>query len=239
MPIADAPVRIAVIHALEESMAPARSALAELWPAARCFDLLDTSLAVDLAHRGALDSAMIERFHRLADYAASSRGLGGKTAGVLFSCSAFGAAIESVKARSPIPVLRPNEAAFASALERGARFSLVASFEPSLAALEAELREMAHARGKSITVRSGFAAGALAALKPGDGASHDRIVAETAVRLGDADAVILGQFSLARSRSAVERACGIATLGTPHSAVEALKRLVLNDRAKRALDASG
>jgi Asp/Glu/hydantoin racemase len=231
MSIADAPVRIAVIHALEESVAPARAAFRELWPQACSFDLLDTSLAVDLAHRGVLDAAMIERFQRLADYASASEGLGGKTAGILFSCSAFGRAIDAVKARSAIPVLRPNEAAFASALDRGARFALVASFEPSLAALEAELCEMAEARGKSITVKSVFAAGALAALKQGDGAAHDRIVADAAAGLGEADAVILGQFSLARARAAVERGCGIATLATPHSAVEALRRLVLNNGA--------
>jgi Asp/Glu/hydantoin racemase len=236
---ADAPVRVAVIHALEESVAPARAVFGELWPEACCFDLLDTSLAVDLSHRGALDAAMIERFHRLADYAGSSEGLGGKTAGILFSCSAFGRAIDAVKARSSIPVLRPNEAAFAEALDRGARFILVASFEPSLAALEAELREMAAARGKSITVKSAFAAGALAALKRGDGAAHDRIVADAAGAQGEADAVILGQFSLARARAAVERACGVAALSTPHSAVEALKRRVLDDRARRASRAPG
>ena len=234
MVIAEAPVRIAVIHALEESIVPARAAFVELWPEARCFDLLDTSLAVDLAHKGALDAAMIARFLRLADYAGASEGLGGATAGILFSCSAFGPAIEAVKARSSIPALAPNEAAFADALDRGAAFVLVASFEPSLAALAAELREMAEARGKPISVKPAFAAGALAALKRGDGAAHDRIVADAAAAQGEADAVILGQFSLARARAAVERACGIATLATPRSAVGALKRRVLDDRARRA-----
>lgn len=103
----DAPVRIALIHALEESIGPARMAFRELWPEAYCFDLLDTALAVDLAHNGILDGAMIKRFQGLAEYASSTTGVGGVAAGILFTCSAFGPAIDAVKAKSSIPVLRP------------------------------------------------------------------------------------------------------------------------------------
>lgn len=230
MSTADAPVRIALIHALEESVGPARFAFAELWPEAYCFDLLDTSLAVDRAHRGELDETMTKRFRCLADYAGSSVGRGGRAAGILFTCSAFGPAINAVKAISSIPVLRPNEAAFDFALDQGSSLGLVVSFEPSLAALEAELREMASARGISVNVKSAFAAGALEALKRGDGKTHDRLVADAAARLDRVDAVILGQFSLARARAAVEHACGIRTLTTPHSAVEALRRMIVTDR---------
>ena len=234
----EAPVRIALIHALEESIGPARMAFRELWPEAYCFDLLDTSLAVDLAYNGVLDAAMTERFQRLAEYARASAGVGGTAAGILFTCSAFGPAIDAVKVKSPIPVLRPNQAAFDIALDRGSRLALVVSFEPSLGALEAELREMARARGRSIDVRPIFAAGALDALKQGDGETHDRIVASAAAGIDHADAVILGQFSLARARARVERVCGIPTLTTPHSAVEALKRMIASGRAPSLSDDS-
>ena len=58
MSIVDGKVRVALIHALEESVAPARRAFLEFWPEAFCFDLLDNSLAADLAHKGALDEAL-------------------------------------------------------------------------------------------------------------------------------------------------------------------------------------
>ena len=48
-PISEAAPRIALIHALEESVLPARAAFAAHWPEAHAFDLLDTSLATDLA----------------------------------------------------------------------------------------------------------------------------------------------------------------------------------------------
>ncbi|MGC4026905.1 MAG: aspartate/glutamate racemase family protein [Mesorhizobium sp.] len=219
--------RIALIHALEESVAPAHAAFAEAWPEAYCFDILDTSLAVDRAHAGRLDEVMTRRFAMLADYAASTAGKGGETAGILFTCSAFGPAIDAVKSRLSIPVLRPNEAAFSHALDSGNEFLLIVSFEPSRAALEAEFHDMARRRGKSAALSTAVADGALNALKSGDSDKHDAIVADTARRhAGSAASIILGQFSLASTRSAVERSLpGATVITTPHSAVIEMRRL--------------
>jgi len=218
--------RIAMIHALEESVEPARTAFRQLWPEAYCFDVLDTSLAVDRAEAGRLDEAMFGRFRGLADYALSSRGRGGATAGILFTCSAFGPAIDAVKAALPIPVLRPNESAFAAALDRGSNFLLVVSFEPSRDALEAELKAMAAERRQQVTITPVVVEGALQALKAGDGQRHDALVAEAVGKHTGPDAVILGQFSLARARAEIEKRSSIPVITTPHSAVEAMRRLV-------------
>lgn len=219
--------RIALIHGLDESVRPTHEAFRRLWPEAFIFDLLDTSLAVDRAHAGRLDDRMDARFSTLASYAAGTSGRGGDTAGILFTCSAFGPAIDAVKASVAIPVLKPNEAAFEAALGFGDRLGLVVSFEPSLASLTEELFEMAEAHGRKISVASTIAKGALAALKGGDGARHDALVAEAAQGLGNVDAIILGQFSLARAHEATGRLSGLPTITTPESAVLSLKRKIL------------
>lgn len=226
MPGTDALVRIALIHALEESVQPARQAFARHWPEAFAFDLVDTSLAIDRADAGRLDASMMSRFRALADYAATHAGRGGRAAGILFTCSAFGPAIDAVKASLPIPVLRPNESAFEAALQKGDRLGLVVSFEPSRLALENELRAMAAASGRTVSVRSVTAVGALEALKAGDGDRHDALAAEAAATLGPVDAVILGQFSLARAHDRVADATPAAIVTTPRSAVEALRAKV-------------
>jgi len=215
--------RIALIHALEESVLPARAAFRRLWPEADCFDLLDTSLATDLAFAGRLDEAMVDRFVTLGNYAAATVGRGGKAAGILFTCSAFAPAIDTVKRRLPIPVFRPNEAAFAEALERGRRIGLLASFGPSVLSLTEELAGMAAERGRTIDIVPAIASGAIPALKAGDVATHDRIVVEAARSLSDVDVLVLGQFSMARARSAVEAVVGMPVLTTPDSAVAALR----------------
>lgn len=204
----------------------ARAAFRLQWPEALTFDLLDTSLATDLAYRGELDAAMMERFDFLADYAHRSVGEGGKAAGILFTCSAFGPAIDAVKRRLSIPVLRPNEAAFEAALAHGDTIGLVVSFGPSLPALSRELGAMAEKLGRAITIKTARAEGALEALKKGDGETHDRLVAEAGSRLDGVDAIILGQFSLARAQSRLQAAVRAPVLTTPDSAVEKLRRLV-------------
>ncbi len=226
MPSPDGQFRIALIHALSESVQPAHAAFAAHWPQAYCFDLLDTSLAVDLADRGRLDRQIRQRIHDLADYARTSDGRHGQTRGILYTCSAFGPAIDAVKQTCPIPVLRPNEAAFEKALGYGTRIGLVVTFEPSAPALESELLQMAAERGRTVEVHTVVAENALPALKRGDGESHDRLAAQAAARLAGVDAIVLGQFSLARAKAAVESICAVPVLTTPQSAVEALRKRV-------------
>jgi maleate cis-trans isomerase len=224
--------RVALIHALEESMAPARAAVQRHWPSAFAFDVLDTSLAIDRAHAGRLQPAFYERFVALATYAAGARGQSGSTAGILFTCSAFGPAIDAVKARVELPVLRPNESAFRLALKHGRSIGLVVSFDSSAESLEQELIAMAEAEGVGVKVSVAVASGALEALKAGDGRTHDSIVARVAQRLQDVDVVVLGQFSMARAAEAVADA-GFAgrVITTPDAAVSELRDRILGDRS--------
>ncbi len=218
--------RIALIHALEESVLPIRDAFVRLWPEAVRADLLDASLSSDLAATGTLDQAMIDRFLTLGRYAASGTGAY-DTRAVLFTCSAFGPAIQAVKEALPIPVMRPNEAAFDEALSIGPRIALVVTFAPSLPALSRELSEMAEARGQRVEITPVLAEDALPALKSGDGRGHDAAVLRACASLGPQDAVVLGQFSLARAAQVLrpEIACPVIT--TPDSAVRALRQRVL------------
>jgi Asp/Glu/hydantoin racemase len=218
--------RIALIHALEESIAPIRSAFRENWPEAFTFDLLDTSLAPDRAHSGVLDEAMTARFATLGDYAAGTSGVAGPTRALLFTCSAFGPAIDKVKSRVPIPVLRPNESAFEIALGMGGDIGLAVTFPPSESSLRAELEEMAQAAGRKVRVQTTVAAGALDALKAGNPALHDELAARAVETLGNVAVVVLGQFSLARAAPLVRSRVAVPVLTTPDCAVRALKSLV-------------
>lgn len=220
------PVRVALIHALQESLLPARQAFAKEWPEAFCFDLLDSSLAVDLADAGQLDSAMLERFETLAHYSLAYAGKAGNTQAIMFTCSAFGPAIDVVKGLVDVPVLRPNESAFVQALEYGDTIGLLVTYGPALESLRAELEEMASEYGRSITVKPLLAGGALDALKAGDGKLHDRLAAQACAGLGDVDVLVLGQFSLARAAQAIRQVVSAPVLTTPDCAVRTLRKLL-------------
>ena len=208
-------MRIALIHALRHSVAPIGAAFAELWPAAVLMNLLDDSLAADLAAEGRLTPTMTERFLALSRYAA-----GTGAAGILFTCSAFGPCIAACKAAlAPLPVLTPNEAMLEDASAYGGAVGLLATFGPTLDTMPAEF-------APGISVRTALAQGALAALDAGDGAMHDRLAADAAGALVGCDVIALAQFSLARAAPAVAAVTGRPVLTTPGSAVRKLRRLL-------------
>jgi hypothetical protein len=214
--------RIALIHALFESLAPIWRAFEEAWPEPQTTNLLDDSLSADLFREGRLTDAMIERFRTLGRYASGQSGLVPAADAILFTCSAFGPAIEAVKADLAIPVLKPNEAAFEEALAAGSRIGLMVTFPPSLGMLEGELQTMAE--GREIRVSGRGVEGALAALKSGDAARHNELIAEAATTLPEVDAIVLGQFSMAQAAPAIAaRLPGRRIITTPDSAVRKLK----------------
>src|SRR6185369_978074 len=163
---------IALIHATPVAIDPICNTFKRLWPQARVTNLLDDSLSADLAAAGALDQKMIDRFCVLAKYVEA----GGADA-ILFTCSAFGPAIEAARAAVKIPVLKPNEAMMEEAIATGPRIALLATFEPSLPSMKAELEQLAAARRANVNVTTRAVPAALAALQAGDGPGHDTQIA--------------------------------------------------------------
>ena len=213
--------RIALIHAVAVAIEPVQQAFAQSWPQAECCNILDDSLSVDRERDDALTEAMTRRIIALAEY-----GVGLGAAGILFTCSAFGAAIEAAGARAPIPVLKPNEAMFEAALAIGCRIGMLATFAPSVASMEEEFREMAETRRTPAAIETYCVPGAMAALRSGDAAEHNRLVAEAAPRFARCDAVLLAHFSTSRAASAVSAALDRPVLTSPGSAVAKLKAVI-------------
>jgi Asp/Glu/hydantoin racemase len=211
--------RIALIHATPVAIEPIAAAFKRLWPEARPTHLLDDSLAADLASQGRLTDAMIDRFLTLARY---SRRCGADA--ILFTCSAFGPAIEAAQAALDIPVLKPNEAMLDEALAAGRRIGLLATFEPSIPALRNELEALAGLTHTSLSIATRAVPGALTALHAGRGDEHDRLIAAAADGLRDCDALILGQFSMATAAALIPKRPGRTVLTSPQSAVMRLKK---------------
>ena len=213
--------RVALIHATPLAMAPITEAFDAMWPEAVTTNLLDDSLSSDLKAAGALDGRMMDRFEILGRYVADNR-----SDAILFTCSAFGTAIEAVQGTfAPMPVLKPNEAMFREALAHGRKVGMVATFAPSIPSMEKEFTELADATGNDVMpLKSVCADGAMEALAGGDGAKHDNLIAEAAKTLTDCDVILLAQFSMARAQSAVAAVVGgVPVLTSPASAVRHLK----------------
>lgn len=214
-------LRISLIHATTLSMDPAKQAFTRLWPEAYIFHVLDNSLSDDRNAAGELSGDLRRRIDALAGYALSCG-----ADGILYSCSAFGEAIEDVARRQPVPVFKPNEAMFEDALDLGAEIAMLATFPPSVPGMEQEFREQAGARGVSASLTSTVMPEARAALLAGDAEGHNRLLADAAEKIEGADAIVLAHFSMDRAVAAISGRTGIPVLSPPSSAVSRFRSLL-------------
>jgi Asp/Glu/hydantoin racemase len=210
--------RIALIHATPAAVDPIREAFAEAWPEPDLVNLLDDSLSRDRARTPELTNGMFKRFETLGSYAVS---LGAD--GILFTCSAFGLAIERVARSAGIPVLKPNEAMFSEAIAVGGRIGMLATFEPSIASMTEEFEDQARRAGASTSLKAVMVPGAMAALLAGRRDEHDALVAEAATELAGCNAIMLAQFSMAPAAARLRQQVQVPVLTSPASAVAALK----------------
>lgn len=214
--------RIALIHAVAVAVAPIAKAFDRHWADAERMNLLDDTLSVDRAKDAVLTAAISARIGALADYAVRN----GADA-VLFTCSAFGTAIEAAAGRHAQPILKPNEAMFEAAFAQGDRIGMVATFAHSVAGMEAEFDEAAASYGRRhATLETICVPDAMSALKSGDGARHDDLVAAAAGRLTHCDAIMLAHFSTSIAVEACRAAVERPILTSPDAAVLKLKSIL-------------
>jgi aspartate/glutamate racemase len=235
------PPRVALIHAMRASIGPIEAAFARAWPEARLAHRLDDTLPADLERAGGVDAGMERRFAGLVREAVAE----GADA-ILFTCSAFGRAIDAAAAETTLVVMKPNEAMVSEAVSYG-EVALLATFAPTLASMRTEFEAEAARQGRPLVLRTVHVPGALAALAAGDAEGHDARVAAAAVgpfaggpggadpgaadRDDGARVVALAQFSMARAAPRVRAAISVPVLTTPDTAVAELRRRLGGRRA--------
>jgi Asp/Glu/hydantoin racemase len=214
--------RIALIHAVATAIPPIQHAFKEGWPEARLSNLLDDDLMPAYTREGGLTPHITERICALALYAARSG-----ADGILFTCSVFPQAEDMAKQLVRVPLLKPDEAMIAAALDAGRRIGVVATNPPAAPAAAAQLVAAAQARGVEIQVIQSVADGAFAVGNAGDSVTHDRMVIEAAQRIADeVDVLCLAQVSMALARAAVQAQVKVPVLTSPATAIARLKTLL-------------
>ncbi|AME28313.1 MULTISPECIES: aspartate/glutamate racemase family protein [Burkholderiaceae] len=215
------PTRVSLIHATPLAIAPIAEGFKRLWPQASVFNILEDSLTADLKAANGNIAALVTRFSALTRYAVDSG-----ADGVLFTCSAFGPAIDAARAGVSVPVLKPNEAMISQALELGSKIALIATFAPSIAPITAEFEDLARQASKTIDLRSICVPEAWAALQQGDAGTHDHLIAQASAEAVDCHVICFAQFSMTSASPATQTASGRPVLTTPDSAVAKLKTLL-------------
>ncbi|RAI71911.1 arylsulfatase [Pseudomonas fluorescens] len=213
--------RIYLIHATPVAIAPITEAFTRLWPEAKLANLLEDSLSSDLAEAGELTSALNERFLKLATYAAES----GADA-ILFTCSAFGDAIDLCKRSLSIPVLKPNEAMIEEAIQRTQRITILATFKPAITSMTEEFESYARQLGVEIELDTRVCPEAFDELRRGNTDRHDALIVDSARAPTSSELLCFAQFSMTSAAQLASQASGLSVLTTPDSAVLKLRNLL-------------
>ena len=213
--------RIVLLHGTPVAMEPIQRAFATRWPEAEIVNLLDDSLSVDRARDHDMTPRMFERFVELGGYA---HRIGAEA--ILVTCSAFGPAIERMARELPVPVLKPNEAMFREAIGRGRRIGMLATFAPSVLTMTEEFEQFVGEAGGGATLETIVVEGAMDALRKGDAARHNALIAARAPELAHCDAIMLAHFSTSRALAAVTAAVATPVLTAPDAAVDRIRAAI-------------
>lgn len=214
-----------MIHATRVAIDPIEDAAKALWPEAETISILEEGLSVDRQKTQELSGDMFRRIIDLTRYAEAS-----EADGVLFTCSAFGAAIDRANAEARIPVMKPNEAMFDAAFNHGNRIAMIYTFPPAAGGMEEEFREAAKELGSHAEITSYFCEGALDAKRADDDALQNRLIAQTAQSIDGADVILLAQFSMAGAADDVRKATSVPVLTSPEAALSEIKRRVAENQ---------
>jgi len=225
--------RIALIHATPLAIEPVNSSFKKLWPEASLQNILDDSLSKDHAAAGHLTADMVERFIDLAQYAKRAG-----CHGILFTCSAFGEAIEAAAAAVGIPTLKPNEAMFEDALRVALQahqndtevlnIGLVATFAASIVSMSEEFNALTVGLERQVQLHTLFVPHAMDALAQGHADEHHRLIAEGIQTMPASDVTLLAQFSMAAAQPLAQTKTTTHILTSPECAVLALQKRMKN-----------
>ena len=186
--------RLALLHTSPVIVAPLAKLAAAILPEVEVVNLVDETLLKNTVAAGRLEKASIRRLTAMAQGAAEA---GADV--VMVTCSSVGRAAELAAEMVDIPVLRIDAAMADEAVDRGGRIGVLATLPTTLDPTAALLRARAAARGLDRVIVEKLCEGAFDAVARGDGAEHDRLVAEGLRALArDVDVIVLAQASMAR-----------------------------------------
>lgn len=208
---------VALISATPVAIPPVEQAFAELFPEAQLWNILDDRLLQSADAAGGLTPELSDRMHRLIRHAT----LEGAD-GVLLTCSMYGGALQSADVH--VPAQAADEAAFEAAVSAG--YKSVVLLSSAKAPLEDSVeRFSAHCQnsGVDITVRGVEAPAAFAAARSGDVDALAQALAEAIPDETDADAILLGQYSLAPAAARLAELTNLPVLAGPQMAAESLR----------------
>ena len=214
--------RIGVLSPHTVPLPDVNEAFARLWPEAVITHLVDDSLYLEWGGKTAeLPPVLKQRVATLLAYCATT----GPDA-ILVTGSVFCRIVEEVRGDIKVPVVTATEGLVEAAFRAGPRLGILTTSPFSLADLKRDLERYAKKHGRSYTGNGLVDTEARRViLEDKDRDKHDAMVAKTAAKLKDIDALLLGQFSLTTAYLKILEQSKIPVLAAAPTAIAKLKEV--------------
>jgi len=214
------PPTIALVHAVLPALAPMEEALAIEWPQAQVRHLLDEGLSTEVIRYGGVSSQCVARMYDVLHLAART-----KPDAILLTCTAYSTMVPEARDRFPgTPLFAVDQMMVETAVAQAQRIGILATFEAGLEQQRLMLEIEARLRDKTVEITGSLHPEAMAALRAGDAALHDRIVLDALPQLAESvDLVLLAQVSLARVVPQIPPQYAQRVLSSPRLAARALR----------------
>ena len=210
------------VHTAMALVEPLTKLFAELIPEVKVDHIADSSLIKEVIAHNEVTPAVRRRLLSYYNAAADAG------ADVVFNtCSSVGDVADYGDQYARIPVFRIDRPMAAEAVARYERIGVISTLPTTLDPTCRLLRSEAEKAGKTVTLVEGLADGAFAAGQSGDGATHDRLIAEAAQRIADrVDMFVLAQGSMARMEQRLSELTGKPVLSSPVLGVKGLRQFL-------------
>ena len=215
-------INVVCVHTAMALVEPLTKIFAELLPEVNVNHIADSSLIKEVIANNEVTPAVRRRL--LAYYnAAADAG-----ADVVFNtCSSVGDVADYGDIYARIPVFRIDRPMAAEAVVKADRIGVISTLPTTLDPTCRLLLGEAAKAGRKVTLVEGLADGAFAAGQSGDGATHDRLIAEAAQRIADkVDMFVLAQGSMARMEQRLSELTGKPVLSSPVLGVLGLRKFL-------------
>ena len=207
------------VHTAMALVEPLTRTFQELIPEVKVDHIADSSLINEVIANNQVTPAVRRR---LLSYYSAAADAG---ADVVFNtCSSVGDVADYGDQYARIPVFRIDRPMAAIAVAQYDRIGVISTLSTTLDPTCRLLLGEAEKAGRRVTLVEGLADGAFAAGQSGDGATHDRLIADAAQRIaGEVDMFVLAQGSMARMEQRLQELTGKPVLSSPVLGVKGLR----------------
>lgn len=215
-------VRVVAVHTAMALVAPLTEIFKEYLPEVKLNHIADDTLIQEVIANDQVTPAVRRR---LLSYYLTAADSG---ADVIFNCcSSVGDIADLGNQIAPIPVFRIDYPMAVEAVSKADRIAVISTLPTTLDPTRRLLERAAREAGRQVELVDGLAAGAFQAGQSGDGATHDRLIAEAAQKIADkVDLFVLAQGSMARMEKKLAELTGKPVLSSPVSGVLGLKKFL-------------